>query len=80
MPHASAQSLAEVARAIDEALLAPAPDEGLLPQLQELMETLREIAEQSEDLRRYRETRERMGSQPDVFLAPPNFPYTIQSS
>ena len=74
------KTLSDLTRAIEETLLAPLAGEDLLPQLQDLMQQLRSVAEQSEDLRRYRATRARMGTRSEYFLAPPNFPYTIHSA
>lgn len=66
--------------AIRELLAAPATDPRVVPMAEHVIEALRAMAANSEDLRRYRETRERMGAPDRQSVAPPNFAYTLHSS
>lgn len=64
---------------IENFLSSPTTDPRLLPLAEEIIEAVRTAVAESEDLRRYREARERMGSTPKYFFTSPNFPYTINS-
>ncbi len=65
---------------IAEFLTIPSADPRLIPLAEEVMKAVREAAPKSEDLQRYRETRDRMGETSDVFFSPPNFPYTVHTA
>lgn len=65
---------------LDSALQAGPLEGDAQLELEKALRELRIATERSEDLRRYRETRQRMGRTYDLYLVPPNFAYTIHSS
>ncbi|MBI4454523.1 MAG: hypothetical protein HY644_01345 [Acidobacteria bacterium] len=65
---------------IEDCLNTPVADPQFLPVAEELMELVGSAIADSEDLGRYRQTRERMGKDFKIFMAAPNFPYTVHSA
>lgn len=64
---------------IENFLSSPSTDPRLIPLAEEIIEAVRAAVADSEDLRRYREARDRMGSATKYSFMCPNFPYTIHS-
>jgi len=71
--------LSDAKAAIDRFLSIPVADPRLVPAAQEATKAIRQAAAASEDLRRYEETRKRMGTRRICRIAPPNFQYQISS-
>lgn len=76
----TATILPDLNKAIENFLSVPTSDPRFVPVAEELAKALRTASFESEDLRRYRETRERMGPAQKTIVCPPNFPYTVQSA
>lgn len=65
---------------VDRLLVTPPSDPQIIPIAKETLEALKKLAAESEDLRRYRETRARMGPPTKYTIAPQYMPYTIHST
>jgi len=72
--------LSDLEKTIQEWLTIPEEDSRLVPKAEEVVGLIRSAISENEALRRYRETRERMGKPEKYSLEVPNFPYTVQSS
>jgi hypothetical protein len=62
---------------IEQFLTIPTADPRLVPKARDLMEALRSLASESQDLERYREISRRMAPAPKYSFVPPNFMYTV---
>lgn len=70
----------DITKSLQDFLSVPPGEMPSSLKFDELIRALQTALEESEDLRRYRETRGRMGAPNRLSLAPPNFPYVVHSS
>ena len=72
--------MTDVSKAIDDFLSLPPADPRLVPTAEKLVESVRAFMDDNADLREYRHLKEELGTKPDYFIAPPNFPYVVHSA